>query len=152
MRELKGGHVLAITVSAFAVIIAVNVVMAYKAVSTFPGLEVANSYVASQDFDADRSAQKALAWVLTPGYDATKGELRLAFTDAQGLPVLLQSLDVLVGRATEAEDDSRPAFARDAGVYVAKAQLAPGKWMMQVDAVAQDGTKFRQRIDLFVKG
>ncbi len=152
MRELTGRHVLAITVSAFAVIIGVNLVMAYKAISTFPGLEVANSYVASQDFDADRAAQQALAWVLAPGYDATKGELRLAFTDADGLPVLLQNLDVLVGRTTEAEDDSRPRFARDAGIYVASARLAPGKWMMQVDAVAQNGTKFRQRIDLFVKG
>lgn len=152
MRELTGRHVLAITVAAFSVIIGVNVLMAYKAVSTFPGLEVANSYVASQDFDADRSAQKALGWMLAPAYDAANGELRLAFTDAQGLPVLLQSLDVLVGRTTEAEDDSRPSFARDAGIYVAKAQLAPGKWMMQVDALAADGTKFRQRIDLFVKG
>ncbi len=152
MRELTGRHVLAITVSAFAVIIGVNLVLAYKAVSTFPGLEVANSYVASQDFDADRAAQQALGWVLAPSFDAAKGELQLAFSDAQGLPVLLQSLDVLVGRTTEAEDDSRPNFAREAGVYVAKARLAPGKWMMHVDAVAQDGTKFRQRVDLFVKG
>ena len=152
MRELTGRHVLMITVSAFAVIIAVNLVMAYKAVSTFPGLEVTNSYVASQDFDADRAAQQALGWTLTPAYDATEGELRLAFTDAGGQPVLLQSLDVLVGRTTEAEDDSRPVFSRDAGVYVARARLAHGKWMMQVDAAAQDGTRFRQRIDLFVKG
>jgi nitrogen fixation protein FixH len=152
MRELTGRHVLAITVSAFAVIIGVNVVMAYKAVSTFPGLEVANSYVASQDFDADRAAQQALGWTLTPSYDAAKGELLLAFTDAGGQPVLLQGLDVLVGRTTEAEDDSRPAFVREAGVYVAKASLAQGKWMMHVEALAQDGTMFRQRIDLFVKG
>ena len=47
-RELTGGKVLAITVSAFAIIIGVNVLLAFKAVSTFPGLEVENSYVASQ--------------------------------------------------------------------------------------------------------
>ena len=50
MTELTGKHVLAITVSAFAVIIGVNVLLAVKAVSTFPGLEVDNSYVASQGF------------------------------------------------------------------------------------------------------
>lgn len=152
MRELTGRHVLVITVSAFAVIIAVNVTMAYKAVSTFPGLEVANSYVASQDFDTDRAAQLALGWTLAPSYDAAKGQLQLAFTDAQGLPVLLQSLNVLVGRTTEAVDDSHPEFVRENGVYLAPATLAPGKWMMHVEAVAADGTKFRQRIDLFVKG
>jgi nitrogen fixation protein FixH len=30
--------------------------------------------------------------------------------------------------------------------------LKPGKWMMHVEAVAPDGTLFRQRLDLFVKG
>jgi len=60
MGELTGKHVLGITVGAFSIIIAVNVLMAFKAVSTFPGLEVANSYVASQTWDADMAAQKAL--------------------------------------------------------------------------------------------
>ena len=90
--------------------------------------------------------------MLAPTYDLAKSELQLAFTDAQGQPVLLKSLDVLVGRTTEAVDDSHPVFAREAGVYTAKARLARGKWMMHVDAVAVDGTKFHQRIDLFVKG
>ena len=62
MAELKGKHVLGIAVGAFGVIIAVNLVMAYQAISTFPGLEVANGYVASQTFDADRKAQEALGW------------------------------------------------------------------------------------------
>ncbi len=152
MREITGKHVLAITVSAFAVIIAVNVVMAWKAISTFPGLEVKNSYVASQTFDADRAAQEALGWTLTPEYDPVAKELRLAFTDKQGMPVLLADLSVLVGRTTEATDDTTPTFTREAGVYVAKADLAAGKWMMHVEGHAADGTLFRQRIDLLVKG
>ncbi len=57
---ITGFKVLMFAVAAFGTIIAVNVFMAYKAVSTFPGLEVANSYVASQTFDADRAAQEAL--------------------------------------------------------------------------------------------
>lgn len=152
MREITGRHVLFVTVSAFALIIGVNVLMAWKAISTFPGLEVKNSYVASQTFDADRAAQEALGWVLTPEYDAATQELRLAFTDKGGQPVLLRDLDVLVGRPTEVAEDQRPGFARDAGVYVAKAALTEGKWMLQVEAHAEDGTLFRQRIDLFVKG
>jgi len=150
MAELTGRHVAIITVSAFAVIIAVNLTLAWKAVSTFPGLEVGNSYVASQAFDADRSAQRALGWTLKPGYEA--GELHLAFTDAAGQPVTLGTLDVLVGRPTEAQQDSRPAFVARDGVYVADAVLQPGKWMMKVEARAMDGTRFHQRIDLMVKG
>ena len=59
MAELTGKHVLGITVGAFAVIIGVNVLLAVKAVSTFPGLEVDNSYVASQGFDKRKAAQEA---------------------------------------------------------------------------------------------
>jgi nitrogen fixation protein FixH len=95
VREIKGWHVLAFTVAAFGVIIAVNLVMAYKAISTFPGLEVENSYVASQTFDADRKAQEALGWTVAPGYDGAKGELVLAFTDAAGKPVVVEGLDGL---------------------------------------------------------
>lgn len=152
MGEITGRHVLGFTVAAFGVIIAVNVLMAYKAISTFPGLEVANSYVASQDFDADRKAQLALGWKLTPTYDLGRKELTLAFRDVNGQPVLLKDLKVMVGRTTEAKDDSYPNFVREAGVYIAAANLQPGKWMMHVEAHAADGTLFQQRIDLFVKG
>lgn len=151
MAEIKGWHVGGFMVGAFGLIIGVNVLMAYKAVSTFPGLEVENSYVASQEFDVERKAQLALGWTLTPTYDPKRKELELAFTDAQGNPVNVASLNVLVGRTTEARNDSYPDFVREAGVYVARADLAPGKWMMHVEARADDGTRFHQRINLFVK-
>lgn len=152
MGELTGRKVLAITVSAFAVIIGVNVAMAWKAISTFPGLEVQNSYVASQVFDAERKAQEALGWVLIPEYSAEEGALRLTFTDEGGLPVLVDDLSVLVGRTTSSRDDKRPDFVREAGVFSTPLALGPGKWMLHVKARATDGTAFQQRIDLFVKG
>lgn len=150
VRPLTGWHVLAMFVAFFGVIIAVNVGLAWKAISTFPGLEVENGYVASQSFDAEMAAQKALNWRLAPFYDTGRNELRLAFTDAAGQPVTLASLDVLVGRTTEQTDDVHPVFTLTNGVYLAPARLALGKWMMAVEARAADGTLFRQRIDLYV--
>ena len=149
-RELSGAKVFAITASAFAVIIGVNVLLAVKAVSTFPGLEVANSYVASQSFEADRAAQQALGWQLGHGYQ--DGVLTLSFRDAQGQPVRVRDLTVLVGRTTEAADDQRPDFIYDQGAFRAAADLGPGRWMLLVEARAADGTPFRQRLGLFVKG
>ena len=64
-KPITGRKVFAIVASAFAVIIGVNIFMAVSAVRTFPGLEVQNSYVASQSFDADREAQEALGWEVT---------------------------------------------------------------------------------------
>lgn len=150
MTELTGKHVLAITVSAFAVIIGVNVLLAYKAVSTFPGLEVDNSYVASQGFNARKAAQEALGWTMTPGYQ--DGRMTLAFLDRAGRPVAVSELQVLVGRTTEAKDDTFPAFTRNGDLYAADLPLAKGKWMVKVTATAADGTLFEQRSELFVRG
>lgn len=150
MAELTGRHVFAITTGAFAIIIGVNVLLAWKAVSTFPGLEVENSYVAGLDFNERKAAQDALGWVLTPTYEA--GRIKLAFTDKSGKPVTVQGLKVLVGRTTEASDDLWPDFAQTDGVYAADAALGRGKWMLKVTAAAADGTVFEQRLDLFVQG
>lgn len=152
MAELTGRKVFGITVSAFGVIIAVNLLMAYKAISTFPGLEVSNSYVASQSFDADRAAQLALGWSLAADYDSGGQVLELVFTDAAGAAALVGDLSVLVGRPTEARQDSYPLFVGENGAYRAPLALNPGKWMLKVEAYAPDGTRFFQRLDLFVKG
>ena len=66
MTELTGKHVLSITVSAFALIIGVNVLLACKAISTYPGLDVDNSYVGFQGFHTRKAAQVALVWTHTP--------------------------------------------------------------------------------------
>lgn len=150
MGEITGRHVFAITTTAFAVIIGVNALLAYKAVSTFPGLEVENSYVASQSFDARKAAQKALGWSMTRGYD--RGRMTLAFTGPDGVPVQVGNLKVLVGRPTEARDDTLPVFALDGDLYAADLVLGKGKWMVKVTATAKDGTVFEQRADLFVQG
>lgn len=144
-RELTGRHVLAITVAAFGIIIAVNVVMAIKAVGSFPGLEVPNSYVASQEFDRERAAQSALGWTVTPAYDGN--ELTLAIRDAQGLPAPVESLTATVGRPTHKRADQSPDFTHEGGLFRAALTLEPGIWNIHVVATAPDGTEFRQRLD-----
>lgn len=136
--------------SFFVVIIAVNVVMAYKAVSTFPGLEVANSYVASQTFDADRAAQEALGWTVSARTEGTT--LVIAITDASGAPVEAKSMDGIFGRATENADDQTPVFAFDGQVYRAPIQAAAGNWDFWIKAVAEDGTPFEQRLSVATGG
>jgi nitrogen fixation protein FixH len=150
--RITGPKVFAFTASAFALIIGVNMLMAYKAISTFPGLEVSSSYVASQTFDAERAAQNALGWRLVQGYDPALGQLSLRFTDSVGAPVQLADVQVLVGRSTEARQDFSPSFVFDQGAYLADAKLGQGKWVLHITGHAQDGTLFRQRLALWVKG
>jgi nitrogen fixation protein FixH len=146
---LTGRKVLAIAVTFFGVIFLVNFFMAYKAVGTFPGLEVKNSYVASQSFDRDRAAQEALGWTLEAAY--RDGHLLLDFRDSAGRPAPVAQVSALVGRTTSRAEDFTPEFIQLGSVYEAPASLGHGKWMMQLEAFAEDGTRFHQRIDLFVR-
>jgi nitrogen fixation protein FixH len=150
-REITGKHVLIGTVSAFSVIIAVNLLMAYKAVSTFPGVEAKNTWYASQNFEATRKAQEALGWQVSESY--VDGRLVLRITEvASGQPAGVIDMQVLVGRSTEAAADQMPVFIRDGGAFVAPVDLGPGKWLLRIEAVAVDGTPFRQQRQLYVKG
>lgn len=148
-RQFTGRHAALIFVGAFGVIITVNLALAFNAVQTFPGLEVKNSYVASQEFNTRLADQKALGW--TVGAQAQDGLVVLSITDAQGQPVEVAALSATLGRATHVKDDMTPAFSFDGRAYVAPAELAPGNWNLRMKAHAQDGTEFLQRVVLHVK-
>ncbi len=143
-RPLNGRRILAIFVGLFAVIIGANVVMAVQAIRSFPGLEVANSYVASQQFDDDRAAQQALGWRAEPRYQ--DGVLSLKIADSQGLPAPVRALRVTVSRPTQKRDDVTPQMRYSGGLWVAELPLAPGAWVVHLEADAPDGTVFRQRL------
>ena len=132
----------------FAVIIAVNIVLAVQAVRTFPGLEVKNAYVASQGWDADRKAQLALGWQVSARVH--EGMLRLEFLDASGAPVQPARIEGIFGRATSTRDDQTPAFVFGGQAYVAPVVTSAGNWNLRVIAVAADGTLFRQRLVVIV--
>ncbi len=149
-RELTGRHVALIFVTAFTIIIGVNLKLAFSAVDTFPGLEVKNSYVASQSFDARRTAQQALGWQVSAHTTAETVVLTIQTTD--GAPVQVQSLTATLGRATHVQDDLTPSFSFNGTAYVAEAPLGAGNWNIRMTAIAQDGTPFQQRVPLLVKG
>lgn len=151
MGEITGRRVFLFTAGAFGVIIAVNLLMAYKAVSTFPGLETANSYVASQSFDARRAAQEALGWSARPSY--ADGQLTIALRQgAGGLPAPVESFSAQIGRTTERQHDLHPEFTPGQGGFTAPVDLAPGRWEIRIKARATNGAPFEQRLILTVQG
>lgn len=143
-KPLTGRGMLLVFVSLFGIIIGVNIVMAVTAVRSFPGVEVANSYVASQQFDRDRAAQQALGWTVAPVYE--DGRLSVKISDAQGLPAPVQALNITVSRPTQKRDDVTPQMRYSGGLWVADLPLAPGSWVLHLEAEASDGTRFRQRL------
>lgn len=141
---LTGPKVFLIFASFFVVIIAVNIVMAWQAIATFPGLETRNSYVASQTFDAERNAQEALGWDVSAAVH--QGDLQVSILGPDGAPVEVAAITGIFGRATVARDDQTPEFSFDGAVYHAPVAADQGNWNLRLQATAADGTAFRQRI------
>ena len=148
-RKITGKHVLIGFTSAFAIIIGVNILLAYSAVKTFPGLEVKNSYVASQQFNERKAAQEALGWTVRATHSGET--LRLSITDNEGAPVSVARLDATLGRATSVAEDMTPAFVFDGTAYVAPVALRDGNWNIRMSAIAGNGTEFTQRVILHVE-
>ena len=148
-RELTGRKVLLIFGGFFGVVFAVNFLLAYQAVATFPGVEARNSYQASQTFEADRSAQLALGWDVSAELEGEDLVLRIIGRD--GRPVRVEELTATLGRATNVSEDRMPQFAYYNGAYRATEPLGPGNWNLRMRAVAEDGTPFRQRIVIHVR-
>lgn len=148
MTEVKGWHVFGIFALAFGVIIAVNLTLAFNAVRTFPGLEVKNSYVASQSFDVDRAAQLALQWDVSAHLEG--GELVLAIAqDGQAIAPVIEN--AIFGRATMVKADQVPEFIFDGTVYRAPVKADEGNWNLRLRARAADGTLFQQRVIVQVR-
>lgn len=147
-KPLTGRKVLVITLTAFGVVIGANLALLVFAVGTFPGLEVKNSYVASQSFDKDLAAQEALDWTVSTFFDG--GVFELGIQDETGSPIQVKSLDVSVGQATHAREDQSLDLQGRNGRYFTTLSLPPGNWQIRVRAVAQDGTLFQQRLPLVV--
>jgi nitrogen fixation protein FixH len=128
--EFTGRHMLLVTVAFFAVIIGVNITMAVFATTTWTGLVVQNSYIASQEFndrEAARRAQMAAGW--RPSVTYGKGEIILAVTAAGGGSVVLDRVTLDVSRPIGTGDDRHLDLARRPdGTSAAALVLEAGVW------------------------
>lgn len=146
-KEFTGRKMLIIILSFFGVIITVNMFLMYSAISTFPGLEVKNSYVASQTFNARAAAQNALGW--TPSVSYVDGVLIFRI-DSENGPVTPESIVAKIGRPTYSGEDQDVEFILGPDGHRAEVALTSGPWRVFIDAIAVDGTLFETRLNLLV--
>jgi nitrogen fixation protein FixH len=152
-RTFTGWHMAAITISFFAVIIAVNLTLAVFASTSWTGLVVANSYVASQSFNRDAEIarrQQALGWRMNLAVD--RNLAKITILDRAGLPMAGLSLRAVLQRPTdEAGDQILKLRDAGAGVYMADATIGSGVWVADITAEgpARKPVRFVQRV--FVK-
>jgi len=142
-KEITGWHVLLGFVLAFGIIISVNLTLAFRAIGTFPGLEVKNSYIASQSFDQNRSAQEALGWEVSA--KAENDILTLTILkDGQAVSPKIET--AIFGRATSVSLDQIPVLTFNGQNFTAPIEAGEGNWNLRIKARAENGTLFQQRI------
>lgn len=152
-REFTGRHMLAIMLAFFGVIIAVNLTLATLAGRSWTGLEVKNSYVASQDYNAALAVadrQRARGWQSKLVHEA--GSLTLTVTTASGNAVRRAELEALLKRPVHENDDRELKFQEvGPGVYRAATSMEPGAWDIDVRVLAPGDEPYRQVFRILVK-
>ncbi|ANN60632.1 cytochrome oxidase [Mesorhizobium loti] len=137
-REFTGRHMLLTILGFFGVVIAVNLTMATLANTSWTGLVVENTYVASQQFNKkaeERRAQAALGW--TGNLTIARSEVRYSLSDATGKPVPLHGVKILFRHpAYEAEDKPVTLALASAQEFAARDVPRDGVWIVEVDADA----------------
>ncbi|TBY17304.1 FixH family protein, partial [Rhizobium leguminosarum] len=92
-QGFTGLHMLLSTSAFFCVVIAVNVTMAVYASSSWSGLVVENTYVASQEFNRKAAAMKAMATSGIKGTLSIRGnEIRYDIHDRSGSPAIVDDV------------------------------------------------------------
>lgn len=132
-----GKHMAAVFVGGFAIVIAVNLLMASVAVGSFHGTIVDNSYVASQKYNGwlkQAAASKSLGWQAVP-HRRTDGRVVI---EALGVPAGAR----IIGRAEHplgARADTPLTFAPlDKGRWVSHQTLGDGRWQVRLAIRAGD--------------
>lgn len=151
-RAFTGRHMWLLVIGFFGVIIAVNVGMAIVASTSWTGLVVTNSYVASQEFEEKRlahQAQKAAGWQATFTY--SPGHAKLIVIDSAGDPIDLGAVTLKVNRPVGGHDDQAVALERALdGGYAAPLHLAAGVWdaLVQADETVKGSFELHERFSV----
>jgi nitrogen fixation protein FixH len=133
-QRFTGWHMATILITFFGIVIAVNLVMARFAVSTFGGTVVDNSYVASQNYNrwlAAADAQARLGWVSKVRLDparrlallVSKDGAPLANLTAQGLAIHPLGRTPSIPLTFELSST---------GALLSKQALPAGRWRVQI--------------------
>ncbi len=142
-RTFTGWHMAAITVSFFAIIIAVNITLAIFAKSSWSGLVVENGYVASQSFNHDveiARQQQALGWQFK--FDVKRSAADIQILDRAGQPVRGLFVRMQLQRPTnDTEDKAFNLHEKSAGLYSVDAVFGTGAW--SADVKQKERTKSR---------
>lgn len=131
-REFTGRHMATILVLGFGVVIAVNLTMARFAISTFGGVVVENSYVASQHFNRwldEAHRAQALGWTVGIKRDG----LNKVHIVTNGVPSGAEISATARHPLGRLPDQNLTFVAAGDGNFESTMALPPGRWILRVE-------------------
>lgn len=141
-KPFTGKHMTLILVAGFTVIVGVNVLMATLANTTFGGIVVENSYVASQKFNGwldEARKEKALGWQVA-AQRRSDGRLEVALTGAPADAKVAAEARHPLGRLPDIPMTFEP---NGHGAYVSDAVLPEGRWTLRFRVETPEGAIWR---------
>ena len=151
--EFTGWHMFTIICMFFGTIITVNMILAFNAGSTWTGLVVKNTYVASQIFNEETEKleqQRALGWSSDLNY--TDAQLRLKLADKNGALISGANVSAKIGNPVHETNDHMVSFTQIGEFYVVENNLENGLWQIDLQVQTQDGLTWNKAVRLVVGG
>ncbi|MBP2445135.1 FixH family protein [Rhizobium leguminosarum] len=133
-QGFTGRHMLIVTCSFFAVVIGVNVTMAWFASSSWSGLVVENTYVASQEFNRKAADMRAMAASGIIGkLSLAGGRIRYDIHNRDGSPATVDDVTANFKRPVGDHEDFHVAFTKVGnGKFESQHRVASGDWIVEV--------------------
>lgn len=130
-----GRHMLIILLAFFGVVFAANFTMAYFAFSSWTGLVVKNSYVASQEFNETTEKLENAAKGIDTDISYSAEKLTITLSERGGSGIFASNVEIRLGRPfNEKQDQVIALSAAGNGVFSADVALAKGQWVGAVSA------------------
>ena len=140
-RKFTGYHATMIIVAFFVVVVAVNIVMARFALSTFGGTVVDNSYVASQKYNQwleQARDQQAHGWTVSPVVRSGDRAM-VSVTGADGGALQGAKITILAEHPVGRTDPFEITFTENApGEYRSVETIPAGRWKLKLLVTQSD--------------
>lgn len=147
-RPLTGRTVLFYLLGFFAVVFAVNGLMAIAAIATFGGVETASSYQAGLRFSRETAAveaQEQRGWQVAIR-SGERGAIEIVARDRADRPLAGLNASARLSHPLDQRLDRVLAMREvGAGVYRADAGSAVGQWDLMLELAQRDQPMFRSR-------
>jgi nitrogen fixation protein FixH len=144
--EFTGRQMLYVMLAFFGTVITVNMTMAVLAQTSWTGLVVENTYVASQEFNRkaeEGREQAALGWTGT--LTIAGGAVQYILTDASGASVAPRSVTAIFRHPAYEQQDRVISLSRMAnGTFESKETVRNGVWIVETDADVGRQRPYRQ--------